>query len=121
MKVDPIKQFVALRAALVNEKARLEARLAEINRALSQAERISSAPTRGAGRAGLRAKNTMSLKDAITRVTKNKPLTKAEILQAIRKIGYRFAAKDPTNSLNVTLYTKGNFKNAGGKFSPLKS
>lgn len=120
MKVDTVKQFVALRAALVNEKARLEARLVEINRALSQTTRAVPASAPAARAPRHRARNELSLKEAITRVTKNKPLTKAEILEAIKKVGYKFAAQNPMNSLNVTLYTKGNFKNANGKFSPLK-
>jgi hypothetical protein len=120
MKVDSIKQFVALRAALTNEKARLEARLAEINRALGQ---TGPAPAPAKSKpvvSRARARNAMSLKEAVTRATRNKPMTRQEILKAIGKLGYKFTAKDPMNSLNVTLYTKGNFKNANGKFSPLK-
>ena len=120
MKIDPVKQFVALRAALVNEKARLEARLAEINRALSQAPRSKPALSTSRATSHPRAQNKISLKEAVARATKDKPLTKPEILEAIRKIGYRFSATNPMNSLNVTLYTKGNFKNKNGKFSPLK-
>ncbi len=62
----------------------------------------------------------MSLKEAVTRVTRTKPMTRQEILEAIKKAGYKFTARDPMNSLSVTLYTKGNFKNQNGKFSPLK-
>ena len=119
---DAVKQFVALRTALTAEKARLEARLAEINRALGQGAPASrTIAEQSSARGGrVRAKNTMSLKEAVTRVTRNKPMTRNEILEAIRKIGYKFTAKDPMNSLNVTLYTKGNFKNDKGKFSPAK-
>ena len=114
MKTDTLKQFVALRQSLEEEKIRLERRLAEIHKALGE-------DAAGGGRAtARRVDNPMSLKEAVRRVTSSKPLTKPEILEAIHKIGYRFAAKDPTNSLNVILYTKGNFKNQGGKFSPLK-
>ena len=125
VKADAVKQFVASRAALAAEKARLEARLAEIDRVLGQAAaaltsvRPAARPVaRGVGRG--RARNAMSLKEAVIQVTRNKPMTRPEILQAIKKLGYKFAAKDPLNSLNVTLYTKGNFKNDSGKFSPLK-
>lgn len=122
---DAVKQFVALRAALAQEKARLETRLAEISRALGEAPAraaapSTSAPKRPRRRGRARASNTMSLKEAVTRVTRNKPMTRSEILEAIKKIGYKFSAKDPMNSLNVTLYTKGNFKNDNGKFSPVK-
>ena len=52
------------------------------------------------------------------RVTKNRPLAKAEILDAVRKIGYKFATKDPMNSLNAMLYAPANkFRNQDGKFS----
>ena len=119
MKVDSVKQFVALRVSLKNEKARLEARLAEINRALGEVR--SAAPSRNSRLGGReRARNAMSLKEAVTRVTRSKPMTRQEILEAIKKVGYKFTAKDPMNSLSVTLYTKGNFKNRNGKFSPLK-
>jgi hypothetical protein len=120
---DAVKQFVALRATLAQEKARLEARLSEINRALGErAPAITSAAPRSTAARGRRSRatNAMSLKEAVTRVTRNKPMTRPEILQAIKKIGYKFTAKDPMNSLNVTLYTKGNFKNDNGKFSPVK-
>ncbi|MCI0534319.1 MAG: winged helix-turn-helix domain-containing protein [Verrucomicrobiales bacterium] len=60
----------------------------------------------------------MSLKAAVTQVTEDKALTKAEILAAIKKLGYKFTAKDPVNSLNTVLYSKKAFKNQGGKFSP---
>ena len=125
MKVDAVKQFVALRAALTTEKARLEGRLAQIDRALGQAS-VGQQPVPAAKpapsfrRPPTRANNSVSLKEAVITVTKNKPLTKQEILKAIKKNGYRFTAKDPMNSLNATLYTKGNFKNANGKFSPLR-
>ncbi len=116
MKVDSVKQFFALRASLTEEKARLESRLAEINRALGE----SSMATPGSR--ALRAPNKMSLRKAVIQVTKNKALTKQEILKAIDKIGYKFTARDPMNSLNVALYTPGTFKNNGdGTFRALKN
>lgn len=114
MKKDPLQQYIALRAALATEKTRLEQRLAEINRALDL-----EAPKPQA-RGTPRAENTMSLREAVTRVTKDKALTKPEILEGVQKLGYKFTAKDPTNSLNVLLYS-GNFKNLGnGTFKALK-
>jgi hypothetical protein len=122
MKMDKLKQYVALRDSLLKEKSELESRLAEINRALGSDTGDAAAAPRstGAGRGGRRLQNPMSLKEAVSRVTASRPLSKPEILEAIKKIGYRFQAKDPTNSLNVVLYTKGQFKNHGGKFSPAK-
>lgn len=116
MKIDKLKQFVALRQSLLTEKAQLEGRLAEINQALGEEAASGSGSVRTA--APKKVANALSLKEAVRKVTAARPLTKKEILQAIDKIGYRFAAKDPTNSLNVVLYTKGQFKNDGGKFSP---
>jgi hypothetical protein len=125
MKMDSVKQFVALRDALTQEKARLESRLTEINRALGAASAPSTpaitAPRIVKTQVAGRAANTMSLREAVARVTKDKALTKKEILQAIGKIGYKFTASDPMNSLNVALYTPGNFKNNGdGTFRALK-
>ncbi|HEY0548575.1 MAG TPA: hypothetical protein VGF13_03180 [Verrucomicrobiae bacterium] len=119
MKADSLKQFIALRTALTQEKAQLESRLAEINRVLGAASgsapRNITAPARG------RAANALSLREAVAQVTKDKALTKGQILQAIEKIGYKFTARDPMNSLNVTLYTPGNFKNNGdGTFRVVK-
>jgi len=51
-------------------------------------------------------------------VTTGKPLGKSEILEAVQKLGYRFAAKNPVNSLNTVLYSGDSFKNQNGKFSP---
>jgi len=121
MKVDSVKQFLALRASLQNERSRLEARLAEINRALGQLPAPASAPAAKRLPFSARAINTMPLKEAVVKVTRDRPLTKPEILKAIKKLGYRFKARNPLNSLNVTLYTKGNFRNVNGKFSPLKA
>jgi hypothetical protein len=119
MKSDSLKQFVALRTALTQEKAQLESRLAEINRALGEAP--ASAPRSIKAPAPGRAANALSLREAVAQVTKDKALTKQQILQAIEKIGYKFTARDPMNSLNVALYTPGNFKNNGdGTFRALK-
>lgn len=129
MKRDPLKQFVVLRESLLSRQAELQAELKSINEALGvagvavaaavpavAAKRRGRAPgTRGGGR---RAKNSISLKEAVLTVTKAKPLAKPEILSAVAKLGYKFAAKDPMNSLNTLLYTDKQIKNHGGKFGP---
>ncbi|MFO1461331.1 MAG: hypothetical protein U1G08_18245 [Verrucomicrobiota bacterium] len=129
MKRDPLKQFVVLRESLLSRQAELQAELKSINEALGVAgvavaaavpvvtgKRRGRAPgTRGGGR---RAKNSISLKEAVLTVTKAKPLAKPEILSAVAKLGYKFAAKDPMNSLNTLLYTDKQIKNHGGKFGP---
>lgn len=124
MKTDTLKQFLALRQALEKEKDALQARLVQIDRVLAGQFRAASpapaAPGSRKGR-GRRPRNKVSLRQAVIEVTRSKALTKPEILAAIAKLGYRFAAKNPVNSLNTVLYTKNQFKNASGRFSPAKS
>ena len=139
MKRDPLKEFVNLRNALVKRKQDLESELLHINRALEIQTASAPAPARAvkaavapvavavaapakAGRkaksAGKRARNEVSLKEAVRAATKAKPLSKPEILAAITKTGYKFSAKSPMNSLNTLLYSDKGFKNHGGKFGP---
>lgn len=119
---DKLKKYLASLEELRAEKAELESRLEQINEALSNAPAgAMQRGRRGAGgkRAGRRRRNGLSLRAAVTQVTKSRPLTKAEILQAIQKIGYKFSTKDPMNSLNAMLYAPANkFRNQNGKFGP---
>ncbi len=137
MKQDITTRIVQLHASLVKEKASLEQRLTVINKALrsiggsvnsgvavSKADVSIAAPKPGKpgkrGGARRRLDNPMPLKKAIIQVTKAKPLTKDEILAAVLKLGYKFTGPIPMNSINVHLYTKGQFKkHAGGRFSPM--
>lgn len=143
MKIDKLKQYVSLREQLLRDKAELEARLAEINKALgavapsvtvsapaaAPAKRgrrpaaavAAGTPAKAAGpKAGSRkrARNSVSLRDAVLAATKAKPLSRQEILTAVQAAGYKFAAKDPLNSLSTLLYTDKGIKNYGGKFGP---
>ncbi len=121
MKTDTLKQYIALRRSLLTEKASLEARIHEINQALNEngsAPKAGIAPARPRAKGAKRLNNPLSLKAAVVKVTTGKPLTKPEILDAVQKLGYRFAAKDPVNSLNTVLYTGKTFKNQDGRFSP---
>ena len=114
---DTIKQFLSSRESLQKEKAALENRLAQINRALSN--QVSAAPVVAAKRKAVaRVVNKLSLREAIVQATQARPLTKLEILAAVKKLGYRFATKDPMNSLGATLYNPKKFKRVNGKFSP---
>jgi len=119
MKPDALKKFVALHQSLLKERTQLQHRLEQIDQALALDGVTASARSAGA-RAGRpkRIKNPMSLKAAVMQATKSKALDKPEILAAIKRLGYRFTAKDPVNSLNTILYTGKVFKNQGGKFSP---
>ena len=121
---DNIKQFAKLYASLIQEKKDLEARLEEINKALSgevkssrhgRPKKAKKKTTGKRGRpkktvakkkGGKRAKNKTSLREAITAALGKKHLTKEEILKAVLASGYKFSAKNPMNSLQVQLYTK---------------
>lgn len=134
MKRDPLKAFVSLRDSLLKRKTSLETELAKINKALavepaaatpavrSAAPAPAPAPkAKAAGRSATRnkrAKNSMSLKEAVLGATKAKILSKPEILETIAKNGYKFTAKSPMNSLNTLLYSDKAFKNTDGKFGP---
>jgi len=119
---DKLRRYLASLQELHQEKTELEARLEKINEALAGAP---GARARQGGRAaarrggGGRRRNGLSLRAAVTQVTKSRPLTKPEILQAVQKIGYKFATKDPMNSLNAMLYAPANkFRNKNGEFGP---
>jgi hypothetical protein len=125
--MDKLQQYKSIRESLVKEKQQLEARLKEINRVMGREvpvpflkEKSGEISSPFKKRRAKRVENKMSLKEAVIAATNVKPLAKKEILEAIKKLGYRFAAKDPMNSLNVILYTKKQFKNQDGKFSPAK-
>jgi hypothetical protein len=117
---DRLEQYLSSLEALRAEKAELEARLARIEQALSGVSATRGRASIGGGQGrGRRSRNSLSLRDAVAQATRNRPLTKAEILQAIEKIGYRFSTKDPMNSLNAMLYAPGNkFRRQNGRFSP---
>jgi hypothetical protein len=128
MKLDSVKQFVHLRAQLLREKAQLEQRLQAINQALADhtpasaptaepAPAQAAPPAAAAGKRRRRPQNPMTLREAVLQALKDKPLTKLEILQAVERLGYKFAAKNPRQSLDNLLYTKGLFRRVGDKFA----
>lgn len=124
MKTASVKQFVALRAALLQEKSQLEARLKEICAGLETTAPVAAAPAalaRGPKKRGPRAQNALSLHEAVNKVVAAKPLTKPEILKAVEGIGYKFTARNPMMSLNTLVYSPGKFKkHPGGKWGSLK-
>ena len=138
MKSDSLQQYVPRLESILKEKAELEERLGEIDQilqSLRSKESSSSPPSSGGGKkagssakvskkAGVRTRvqNKMSLREAVRQATARKPLTKAEILEAIGKLGYKFNTSSPLNSLSSVLYgDKKEFQNVGGRFSPLKA
>lgn len=122
MKNANVRQYIALQESLRKEKVLLEARLTLVNRALSGTGSSElapkSLPPKKKTRKPLARRNKMSLKAAVVEATKAKALTKSEILAAVDKLGYRFSAPNPINSLNTILYTDRQFKNVKGRFSP---
>jgi hypothetical protein len=118
---DPLKAFVALRSSLEARRAKLVADIAEIDAALGSLG--VGTPGKGKGAAAPKAKtsraaNKLSLKEAVIESISKAPLSKEDILLAVKKLGYRFASKNPVNSLNALLYgKKPKFKNTDGKFS----
>lgn len=118
--VNPFKEYLRLKEELLKERASLAERIQQINTVLNAQEfyfsrtaNVQFEPKRIASR-----RNTMTLRDAVTLITRNKPMTKEEILMELNKVGYEFATPKPINSLNTILYTKGLFKRENGKFSP---
>ncbi len=126
---DPLKEFTQLRTAMIKRQAELQRELAAIHAALgtptteaapkataTRARAAANAPAKRGPRK--RPENSLSLAEAVLTVTKDKPLSKPEILSAVEALGYKFSAKSPLNSLNTLLYTNKQIKNTGGKFGP---
>ena len=143
MKKDKLHQFVSLRDQLLREKTELVSRLSEINAALGDVRvtpvaapapavgasapvrrgrrpknTARSAPAAAAGGRRKRARNAMSLREAVMAVTKSRPLSRQDLLKAVQASGYVFTAKDPLNSLSTLLYSDKGIRNTNGKFGP---
>jgi hypothetical protein len=59
------------------------------------------------------------LREAVLQLTSQRAMTKEEILQGVKQLGYKFSTSNPLNSLGVILYGKNpRFKNEQGRFSP---
>lgn len=120
MKRSSIKQFLKLHHQLESERADIIARLQQVEAALGASEAVLpwTATRKTPVTKRKRAKNELSLKEALVQAVKGKSLTKEEILAAVQKLGYQFITKNPLNSMNVVLYGKQpKFKRQNGKFS----
>lgn len=125
---DPLQQYRALRSALSAEREAIQKRLQEINDALGGGEAVVAAAPAAAPTGKKRGRppgpqkvinNAMPLREAVLKVLTAKPITKQELLAGVQKLGYRFASKDPLNSLQVFLYGAGRkvVKNVDAKFA----
>jgi hypothetical protein len=115
-----ITKYKKAMADLLKERDAKQKELDAINTALNGhglTQPVQERPKRNRS-----ARNQPSLASVVEQVTAKRALTKQEILDAVKQAGYVFATKDPMNSLNAMLYSSGRnrFKNAGGKFSPVK-
>ena len=126
MKHDSLEQFARLRKTLLRERTILQRRLAQINTLVgpnSNAD-YAAVPANALLRPGRqrgRRRNPLSLRQAILQVTAAKPLTKEEILEAVKKVGYRFSTPRPMATINSYLYQKGAFVRRNGRFAPGKT
>jgi len=137
MKSDNVQQYLSLRQSLLTEKAALEARLAQVSKALSGQPTAPAAPApytgkrrgRPPGKAKAkpgpkpgrtRAKNSMSMREAVFKVLAGKALGRQDVLVAVLKLGYKFSTNNPLNSLGVVLYKDKGIKLKAGKFSLVK-
>ena len=119
MPKDSLKDFATLRHSLETERERISARLQSINAVLGDVPSpIVKTSKLAKAKKDTRAKNELSLKKAIIKVTMDKALAKDEIFEAVKNLGYKFTTKKPLNSINVVLYgKKPKFKNQDGKFT----
>lgn len=125
-----IQQFRALRSALLSEREAIQKRLIELSAVLGAgvapatvvAPATASVPKRRGRPPGQKNRvvtNTMSLQQAVLKVLTSTPVTKQALLDAVQKIGYRFASSNPMNSLQTFLYGTGKklVKKVDGKFA----
>jgi hypothetical protein len=125
MRIDPLQQYARLKQQLMEEKARIEARLNEINRVLgtdatAESGTTTKVATTGVARIGRgrRGRNQMSMREAIAKALKERgPLGRKELGEAIQDVGYVSNAKNLLNSMGIILYARNSpFKKKDGKF-----
>lgn len=119
---DIIQEYLKLRQSLLKEKEELEKRLREIERALAGTPPSPGMISKRGRPKGIRTKdNQMTLREVVRKVTWEKALSRQEILEEVQKLGYKFSAANPLNSLNQVIYDRRHFVNLGGKFAPIDS
>jgi len=118
-----LTEAISIFQQLQQRRDELTREIDEIDQALSQFRGASSAGAfrkapKGVIRRGV-GQNGMPLREALFKVLANGARSKDQLLEDVQRIGYRFAATDPMNSLQAFLYGPGKklFKRAEGKFS----
>jgi len=117
MTANPLKEFERLREAMLRRKAEIEAELKALEavlggKTLPQAPASSRQKPKG-------VRNAISLGDAVFSVTKDAPLSKKEILTALKRRGYRFSpTSSPIEEVSVVLHFDKRFEIVNGKYAP---
>src|SRR5688572_2624598 len=115
---DPLKAYLELRAAIGAERDALLARLKEIDGQLAELGLRATDGYYGPRTPTGRVRNEMSLKEAVVKALEAGPMTKDEVFEAVRAMGYEFSTDDPLNSLGVVLYGRSpKFKRDGSRFA----
>ena len=110
-----LEEFMGMRESLLEERKNLEEQIKQIDEALGVPAGLG---LRGMGirRRAKRARNEMSLKQAISQVIAKKPMGRREILEAVQTLGYKFSTSHPLNSLSAALYSNKAFVKDGNTF-----
>ena len=110
-----LEEFMGMRESLLGERKSLEEQIKQIDEALGVPEGTGSRGVLGRRR-NKRARNEMSLKQAISEVVAKKPMGRREILTAVQELGYKFSTSHPLNSLSAALYSNKAFSKDGNLF-----
>ena len=110
-----LEEFMGMRESLLGERKSLEEQIKQIDEALGVPDGLGLRGVVGRRRVK-RARNEMSLKQAISEVIAKKPMGRREILTAVQELGYKFSTSHPFNSLSAALYSNKAFAKDGNVF-----
>lgn len=105
-------------ATLQRKRARLAARLRVVDAQISALGGQVQSGAAGEGRPGRRAKNSMSLVEALSGVLKGKTLSVQESMDAVRRAGYKTTSPSFRVIVNQALIASGKFRRVSrGKYT----
>ena len=110
-----LEEFMGMRESLLGERKSLEEQIKQIDEALGVPDGLGLRGVVGRRR-NKRARNEMSLKQAISEVIAKKPMGRRDILTAVQELGYKFSTSHPLNSLSAALYSNKAFAKDGNVF-----